>query len=295
MEINVTPLSDAPTIPKATTYQGAFLPAKKKSAAFLPLPVKWPIKNNTPTYRHDMSINVVADIAPNLHVRTPSLAFYLYPVQQLPSRLIEAAVDQISTLPGIGRRTALRLALSLLRRDNERVKSFAEAIVAMSEGVTPCDVCHNLTEQITCSICSTPLRNKNVICVVEDIRDLLAIENVGSFRGVYHVLGGIISPMDGVGPSDLNIEALISRLAEINTKEVETSDDKESDSEIEIIFALPATMEGDTTSFYLYKKLASFEVKITTLARGVAVGEALQHADEATLARSMDNRTLYEC
>ncbi len=243
-----------------------------------------------------MRINVVADMVPNLHVRTPPLAFYLYTVQQLPSRLIEAAVDQISTLPGIGRRTALRLALSLLRRDNERVRSLADAIVAMSEGVKPCDVCHNLTEQVTCSICTTPTRNKDLICVVEDIRDLLAIENVGTFRGVYHVLGGIISPMDGVGPSDLNIEPLIRRLAEKNTVAgVDIAEGPVSESATEIIFALPATMEGDTTSFYLYKKMVSFELKITTLARGVAVGEALQHADEATLARSMDNRTLYEC
>ena len=248
-----------------------------------------------------MRINVVADMVPNLHVRTPALAFYLYTVQQLPSRLIEAAVDQISTLPGIGRRTALRLALSLLRRDNERVRSLADAIVAMSEGVKPCDVCHNLTEQVTCSICAAPTRNKDLICVVEDIRDLLAIENVGTFRGVYHVLGGIISPMDGVGPSDLNIEPLIRRLAEKNTvaavdiSEGPISDAPISEGDTEIIFALPATMEGDTTSFYLYKKMVSFEIKITTLARGVAVGEALQHADEATLARSMDNRTLYEC
>ena len=243
-----------------------------------------------------MRINVVADMVPNLHVRTPALAFYLYTVQQLPSRLIEAAVDQISTLPGIGRRTALRLALSLLRRDNERVRSLADAIVAMSEGVKPCDVCHNLTEQVTCSICAAPTRNKDLICVVEDIRDLLAIENVGTFRGVYHVLGGIISPMDGVGPSDLNIEPLIRRLAEKNmVAGVDISEVSISESDTEIIFALPATMEGDTTSFYLYKKMVSFEIKITTLARGVAVGEALQHADEATLARSMDNRTLYEC
>ncbi|PCJ80476.1 MAG: recombination protein RecR [Bacteroidetes bacterium] len=204
-------------------------------------------------------------------------------MQQLPSRLIEAAVDQISTLPGIGRRTALRLVLNLLRRDKERVRSLAESLIAMSEGVQPCDLCFNLTEEGTCSICATPERSKNTICVVEDIRDLLAIENVGNFRGVYHVLGGIISPMDGIGPSDLNIEALFSRINELKSTDFS-----------EVIFALPATMEGDTTSFYLFKKLSLFDIKVTTLARGVAVGESLQHADEATLARSMDNRTIYE-
>lgn len=165
----------------------------------------------------------------------------------------------------------------------------------MSEGVKPCDVCHNLTEQVTCSICAAPTRNRNLICVVEDIRDLLAIENVGSFRGVYHVLGGVISPMDGVGPSDLTIEPLIRRLSETNSDAgIDLSEVPVSESTTEIIFALPATMEGDTTAFFLYKKMVSFDIKITTLARGVAVGEALQHADEATLARSMDNRTLYE-
>ena len=202
-------------------------------------------------------------------------------MQQLPSRLIEAAVDQIATLPGIGRRTALRLALSLLRRDTERVRSLSDALIAMSEGVSPCGVCHNLTEQDVCSICQTPERNRGLICVVEDIRDLLAIENVGTYQGVYHVLGGVISPMDGVGPADINIAALVLRISEF-------------DGDAEVIFALPSTMEGDTTSFYLYKKLAGFDIKVTTLARGIAVGEALQHADEATLARSMDNRTLYE-
>lgn len=208
-------------------------------------------------------------------------AVYLYNVQQLPSRLIEAAVDQIATLPGIGRRTALRLALSLLRRDTERVRALSDALIVMSEGVSPCLVCHNLTEQDVCSICKTPERQKGLICVVEDIRGLLAIENVGTYRGVYHVLAGVISPMDGVGPSDINITSLVSRISEL-------------EEETEVIFALPSNMEGDTTSFYLYKKLADFDIKVTTLARGIAVGEALQHADEATLARSMDHRTLYE-
>ena len=213
--------------------------------------------------------------------RCARYAVYIYGVQQLPSRLIEAAVDQIATLPGIGRRTALRLALSLLRRDTERVRALSDALISMSEGVSPCRVCHNLTEQDICSICKTPERNRELICVVEDIRDLIAIENVGTYRGVYHVLAGVISPMDGIGPADINIAALVLRISEL-------------DEDVEVIFALPSTMEGDTTSFYLYKKLAEFDIKVTTLARGIAVGEALQHADEATLARSMDNRTLYE-
>jgi recombination protein RecR len=152
----------------------------------------------------------------------------------------------------------------------------------MKDGVKPCSVCHNLTEEDVCSICMTDSRHKNLICVVEDIRDLLAIENIGNYRGSFHVLGGVISPMDGVGPSDLFITTLVDRMGEIK-------------GDVEIIFALPATMEGDTTAFYLYKKLKDFEgVKITSLARGVAVGEALQHADEATLSRSLDNRTIYQ-
>ena len=210
-----------------------------------------------------------------------SLPDYLYNVDQLPSRLIEAAVDQIATLPGIGRRTALRLALSLLRRDPEMVHQLADSLKAMSDGVKPCNVCHNLTEDDVCSICQNSGRDTNIICVVEDIRDLIAIENLGNYRGVYHVLGGVISPMDGIGPSDLFIQSLLERVQ--NFEEIK-----------EILFALPATMEGETTSFYLFKKLKSQNIKVTSLARGVAVGESLQYADEATLSRSIENRTLYK-
>ena len=209
-----------------------------------------------------------------------SLADYIYSVDQLPSRLIEAAVDQIATLPGIGRRTALRLALSLLRRDPERVHLLAESLKAMSDGVKPCNVCHNLTEDNICSICNNTRRDAATICVVEDLRDLLAIENLGNYRGVFHVLGGVISPMDGIGPADLFIQSLVERV-------------KNADSDLEVIFALPATMEGETTSFYIFKKLKECNVKVTSLARGVAVGESLQYADEATLSRSIQNRTVY--
>ena len=198
---------------------------------------------------------------------------------QLPSRLIEAAVDQMATLPGIGRRTALRLVLNMLGRDEERVRDFAEAMVAMREGVKPCSVCHNPTEDEICNICANPHRDASTICVVEDVRDLLALESMGEYRGRYHVLGGVISPMDGIGPADLNVDSLVSRAT---TDEVN-----------EVILALPASMEG-TTAFYLAKRLKETSTLLTALARGVAVGEALQHADEATLSSSLLNRLPYQ-
>ena len=201
---------------------------------------------------------------------------------ELPSRLIEAAVDQMASLPGIGRKTALRLVLNLLRRSNEQVEAFSESFQLMRQGVRGCATCHNLTETDKCSICVNPIRKENLICVVEDLRDLLAIEATGQYQGRYHVLGGVISPMEGVGPNDLNIESLVLR--------VKASAD---DHALEIIFALPATMEGETTAFYLYRKLSSFSVQVTSIARGIAVGEDLQHADEATLVQSLRQRLPY--
>ncbi len=199
---------------------------------------------------------------------------------QLPSRLIEAAVDQMATLPGIGRRTALRLVLNMLARDEERVRDFAEAMIAMREGVKPCSVCHNPTEDETCNLCANPHRDASTVCVVEDVRDLLALESMGEYRGLYHVLGGVISPMDGIGPADLNVDSLVARA---QTSEVR-----------EVILALPASMEGDTTAFYLAKRLKEASTLLTALARGVAVGEALQYADEATLSSSLLNRLPYQ-
>ncbi len=199
---------------------------------------------------------------------------------QLPSRLIEAAVDQMATLPGIGRRTALRLVLNMLARDEERVRDFAEAMIAMREGVKPCSMCHNPTEDETCNLCANPHRDASTVCVVEDVRDLLALESMGEYRGLYHVLGGVISPMDGIGPADLNVDSLVARA---QTSEVR-----------EVILALPASMEGDTTAFYLAKRLKEASTLLTALARGVAVGEALQYADEATLSSSLLNRLPYQ-
>ena len=199
---------------------------------------------------------------------------------QLPSRLIESAVDQMASLPGIGRRTALRLVLHMLARDEERVRDFAESMVAMRQGVKPCTICHNPTEDGVCNICANPHRDSSTLCVVEDIRDLLALESVGEYRGLYHILGGVISPMDGVGPADLTVESLVVRAQSAEVKEV--------------ILALPASMEGDTTAFYLAKRVQAHDILLTTIARGVSVGEALQYADEATLSSSLLNRLPYK-
>ena len=195
---------------------------------------------------------------------------------------IEDLIKLISKLPGLGPKSAKRIVLKIINNRDEIIKPMANTLAQVYKNVTRCNLCGSLKSNIEgCSNCENIKEKFNKICVVEDIRDLLAIENVGTYRGVYHVLGGVISPMDGVGPADINIAALVLRISEL-------------DGDAEVIFALPSTMEGDTTSFYLYKKLAGFDLKVTTLARGIAVGEALQHADEATLARSMDNRTLYE-
>mgnify|MGYP000915600016 CR=1 FL=1 len=204
---------------------------------------------------------------------------------ELPSRLIEAAVDQMASLPGVGRKTALRLVLNLLNRSEDQVDAFAESFQNMKKGIHACRQCHNLTEAEMCSICADRARNERLVCVVEDIRDLLALESTGQYRGHYHVLGGVISPMDGIGPNDLNIGTLVQRL--------EAFEEGEEQERPEVIFALPATMEGETTAFYLFRKLANADVEVTAIARGLAVGEDLQHADEATLVQSLKQRLPY--
>jgi recombination protein RecR len=198
----------------------------------------------------------------------------------IPSKYIEQAVDQLSSLPGIGKRTALRLVLKLLSRTDEEVQRFSSAFVEMKQNVKKCMECGNVSDLEVCTICINPKRNKSQICVVEDIRDVLAIEATESYSGVYHVLGGIISPMDGIGPSDLNIAPLIEKI--------------KSEKITEIIFALSATMEGDTTNYYLYKKIAPFSVEVTTLSRGVSIGAELQYADELTLSRSLIHRQPFQ-
>ena len=198
----------------------------------------------------------------------------------IPSKYIEESVDQLSSLPGIGKRTALRLVLNLLNRSEEEIERFANSFTNMKKNVKKCSCCGNVSDLAICTICSNPRRNMAQICIVEDIRDVLAIEATESYQGVYHVLGGIISPMDGVGPSDLNILPLIERLKQGNVNE--------------IIFALSATMEGDTTNYYLYKKIVPFSIEVTSLSRGVSVGSELQYADELTLSRSLLHRQPFQ-
>ena len=193
---------------------------------------------------------------------------------------MERAVQEFSQLPGIGRKTALRLVLHLLRQDADDVFQFTDAISRMKEEVKFCKVCHNISDQDVCPICSNDRRDSSTICVVENIQDVMAVENTQQFTGLYHVLGGLISPMDGIGPADLEIESLVSRVSEGHVKEV--------------ILALSSTMEGDTTNFYIFRKLAPYDVKISIIARGIAVGNELEYTDEVTLGRSILNRTLFD-
>lgn len=201
-------------------------------------------------------------------------------MQQYPSKLLQIAVDEFASLPGIGRKTALRLVLHMLKQEESKVSGFASSIERLRREVRFCNQCHNICDAELCEICIDKTRDKSLICVVEDVRDVLAIENTGQFRGVYHVLGGKISPMDGIGPSDLQINTLIDKISKSDIQEV--------------ILALSATMEGDTTNFYISKKLSSFSVKISTIARGIGIGDELEYADEITLGRSILNRVPYQ-
>ena len=198
-------------------------------------------------------------------------------VQQNSSALLEKAVGEFSKLPGIGRKTALRLVLFMLRQGDSDVDQFVNAVSKMKREVKYCRVCHNISDTDVCPICSDSRRDASTICVVENVQDVLAVENTQQFHGLYHVLGGIISPMDGIGPADLEIESLVNRVAEGGVKEV--------------ILALSSTMEGDTTNFYISRKLADYPVKLSVIARGISVGDELEYTDEVTLGRSILNRT----
>ena len=194
-----------------------------------------------------------------------------------PSKLLEKAVGEFSKLPGIGRKTALRLVLNMLRRSEEEVEEFAGAVSRLRKDVKYCRVCHNISDTEVCPICSDTRRDASTICVVENIRDVMAVENTQQYRGLYHVLGGIISPMDGIGPNDIEIDSLVERVAQGGVKEV--------------ILALSSTMEGDTTNFYISRKLAPYDVAVSVIARGISVGDELEYTDEVTLGRAILNRT----
>jgi recombination protein RecR len=196
------------------------------------------------------------------------------------SKLLEAAVAEFSKLPGVGQKTALRLVLHLLNQDKEEVEGFSKAISKLRNEIQFCNVCHNISDLAVCEICSAPKRDRTLVCVVEDTRDVMAIENTSQYNGLYHVLGALISPMDGIGPADLEVDSLVERL---RTDEVK-----------EVIFAMSATMEGDTTIFYLHKRLKDFKINISTIARGIAFGGELEYVDEITLGRSITTRVPYD-
>ena len=197
-----------------------------------------------------------------------------------PSKILENAVNEVSQLPGIGKRSALRLVLHLLNRPKEQTEYLTSALTAMRNDIKFCKSCHNISDKDICEICSNPKRNKSIICVVEDVRDVMAIENTAQFKGIYHVLGGKISPIEGIGPHHLQIESLVNKVKNNDVSEV--------------IFALSSTMEGDTTNFYIYKQIENLDIKISTIARGIAVGDEIEYADEITLGRSILNRIPFE-
>ena len=199
--------------------------------------------------------------------------------QQYPSALLENAVNALAALPGVGRKTALRLALYIMRRDSGYAESLSSALLALRRNIHYCTECHNICDTDLCAICANPARDHSIVCVVENVKEVMAIENTSQFYGVYHVLGGIISPIEGIGPAELEIESLIERVASKKVKEV--------------IFALRTTMEGDTTNFYLYRKLEPYQIVVSVIARGISVGDEIEYADEITLGRSIINRVSF--
>lgn len=205
---------------------------------------------------------------------------YICGLMDFSSKLLENAVNEVSQLPGIGKRTALRLVLHLLRQPKEQTHYLTKALNNMVDHIKLCKSCHNISDVELCDICSSPKRDKSLVCVVEDVRDVMAIENTAQFQGLYHVLGGKISPMEGIGPNHLKIESLVNKVASGAIKE--------------LVFALSSTMEGDTTNFYIYKQIKNYDVKISAIARGISVGDELEYADEVTLGRSILNRIPFE-
>ncbi len=229
-----------------------------------------------------MRVNVIDFFAVLLHheiSENSEIHTYKTMNRNYPSQLLERAVNEFAKLPGIGRKTAMRLVLHLLKQETEEVEAFGTALITLKREVKYCRVCHNISDTEVCDICKDRTRDASLVCVVENIQDVMAIENTHRYHGLYHVLGGVISPMDGVGPSDLEIASLVQRVRENEVAEV--------------ILALSPTMEGDTTNFFIFRKLADTDAKITVLARGISQNDELQYADEVTLGRSIENRTLF--
>ncbi len=201
-------------------------------------------------------------------------------IQQYPSRLFGKAVSELANLPGVGQKTALRLALFLLKQDKDKVEQFVKAVSEMRQNIKYCKVCHNISDTDICPICVNHKRDATTVCVVENVQDVMAVENTQQYNGLYHVLGGVISPMDGIGPNDLEISSLVKRV--------------EAGGVNEVILALSSTMEGDTTNFYIYRKLAGYDIRLSVIARGISVGDELEYTDEVTLGRSIVNRIPFD-
>lgn len=283
--MNVTPDREAPIIPYATAHQGDFLLPRKNAELPASFPVMALMANNKIVYAiktEKISVSLMeSSLWKGLFLwRKNTVSDNTAPMDTIPSKLVEITVNEFSNLPGIGRKTAMRLALHLLKQPEHQASALGKAIIQMVESVSYCPDCHSLSDGGPCTFCSNPKRKSELVCVVEDLPDQLAIEKTSQYQGLYHVLGGVISPMEGRGPSDLNITSLISRIKENAVKEV--------------ILALPSTIEGDTTAFYLFKQLKDTGVLVTTIARGVPVGDELEYADEVTLGRSILNRSPYE-
>ncbi len=214
--------------------------------------------------------------------------------ENYPSTLLEDAVDAISSLPGVGRRSALRLALHLLKQPQENVHHFTKSIDRLRDEVKYCRTCMMISDEDTCSICSDRSRDRRTICVVESVRDVMSIENTGQYHGVYHVLGGIISPINGIGPSDLRIRELVARVADLTSPEAMFEADGPAGLQPEVILALSGDVEGETTSFYIYRQISQYGIKVSSLARGLGFGDNLEYADELTLGRSIVNRQIFK-
>lgn len=261
-------------------YHGDFLFPRKKVSLLSFFPVIYEIIKSKKKYNNITLISKVADIKKMFFTKLKFLVINTkFATMNFPSQLVEKAVEQLSSLPGIGRKSALRLVLYMLKKDKSSIENFGNSFINLINNIKYCRKCHCIAENNLCEVCSNPKRNTDIICVVEDIRVMMAIENTMQFKGVYHILSGLISPLDGIGPDDIKIKELIDRVKNDNIKEV--------------IFALSTTMEGDTTNYYLFRKLREYNIKISSIAKGISIGDELEYTDEITLAAAISRRIPY--